>query len=354
MRVIVTGHEGYIGAVLVPRLLARGHTVVGLDSGYFAGCTFVAGSAEVPTLRKDLRDVEPTDFEGVDALIHLGALSNDPLAELNERLTREINGDGSVLVARVAKKAGVRRFLFSSSCSVYGIGNDAPRTEDDDLAPQTEYARSKIASERAIAELADQRFSPTFLRNATAYGMSPKFRFDLVVNNLVGWAVTTGEIKILSDGTPWRPLAHTEDLSDAFIAILEAETEAVHNQVFNVGQNAENYQVRDIADAVGRLIPGCNVTYNENAGPDTRSYRVNFSKLARRVPAFKPRWSVERGIEQLRDAFRARGLMPEDFQGPRFIRLKHLQELVSNHALDADLRWTAKRADDRVAAGGRR
>lgn len=350
MRVIVTGHDGYLGAVLVPRLLARGHEVIGLDCGYFAECQFTGSMPSIRTLRKDLRDVEPADFDGIEAVVHLGALSNDPLAELSERLTREINRDGSLAVARAAKQAGVRRFLFSSSCSVYGIGNDAPRTEDDALAPQTEYARSKIASEAAIGELADGQFSPTFLRNATAYGLSPKLRFDLVVNNLVGWAITTGEIKILSDGTPWRPLAHVDDLSDAFIAILEAEPATVHNQVFNIGQNRENYRVRDVADAVGRLIPGCRVTYAENASPDTRSYRVDFSKVARLLPAFVPTWTVERGIAQLRDAFRERGLTLGEFQGSRFVRLKHLQALRNGGALDADLRWTAQHAEGRVPA----
>jgi nucleoside-diphosphate-sugar epimerase len=352
MRVLLTGHDGYLGAVAVPRFLAAGHQVVGLDCGYYRDCRLFGAPPPIPVIDKDLRDLSVDDVRGFDAVVHFGALSNDPVAELDPALTRAINGAASLRLAELAKEAGVRRFLFSSSCSVYGTEGAEARTETSALDPQTEYARSKIASERAIAPLADDRFSPTFLRNATAYGLSPKLRFDLVVNNFVGWAVTTGQIKVMSDGTPWRPLIHADDIATTFLAVLAADRSLVHNEVFNVGRNDANYRVRDIAETVARVIPGCEVVFAGGASPDTRSYRVDFSKLAARLPNLSLRWTVEGGVRQLHEALQRRGLTLDEFQGPRFTRIKELQRLRSAGLVDDELRWS-KKAQERSLAGAR-
>ena len=341
MNVLVTGYSGYIGAVLVPMLLEANHKVTGIDTEFFAGCDFDGGLAAVPALRKDLRDLSVGDLQGFDAVIHLAALSNDPLSDLNPECTYEINHRASVRLAELAKAAGVGRFLFSSSCSLYGLSAGADfLTEEAAFNPVTPYGESKVLVERDVSRLADDRFSPTYLRNSTAYGVSPRLRADLVVNNLVGFAYTTGEVLIASDGTPWRPLVHVEDICRAFLAVLRAPREAVHNQAFNVGRTEENYQVRDVAAMVEEIVPGSRVKYAEGGGPDLRCYRVDCSKIARTLPAFQPQWTVRRGIEQLYAAYKDHALTFQEFTGSRYIRIKHLRALLGAGRLDPALRWT--------------
>lgn len=337
MKVLLTGHRGYIGSVLAPLLLERGDEVVGLDSDLFAGCDF-APPVNIPAIRIDLRDVEIEHLANFDAVLHLAALSNDPLSNLDPALTYDINHLASVRLARLARKAGVRRFIFSSSCSLYGAAGDDFLDESAAFNPVTAYGESKVLVERDVRALADPDFSPTFLRNATAYGVSPRLRGDLVVNNLVGYAYTTGHVLIRSDGSPWRPLVHIRDISAAFMAVLHAPRELVHNQAFNVGQTKENYRVRDVADMVRDVVPGSNVTYAEDGGPDLRCYRVNCDKLARVLPEFRPRWSVRAGIEELYNAYRAADLQLADLDGPRFVRLARIQDQQSSGRLDANLR----------------
>ena len=343
MTILVTGHKGYIGTVMVPMLIERGYSVVGLDTDLFAACSFTEnGIASVPELTMDVRDVTAEDLEGVDAVIHLANLSNDPLGNLNPDLTYAINHRASVQLAKAAKAAGVKRFLFSSSCSLYGAaaGEDM-LTEEAPFNPVTPYGEAKVLAERDLAPLADETFSPVYMRNATAYGMSPRLRFDLVLNNLVAWAITTGEIYMKSDGTPWRPIVHIEDISRAFIAALEAPREVVHNEAFNVGRSDENYQIREIAQAVRDVVPDCDIEYAPDGGPDSRSYRVDFSKIREALPDFEPQWTARRGAQEVYEALRDADLTPDEFEGPRYRRIDHIKQLVRNGRLSEDLRWDA-------------
>ena len=340
MKVLVTGHDGYIGAVMVPVLQAAGHQVVGVDTGFFSDGRHEAMRNGFLNIRKDIRDLVLKDFTGFDAVVHLAALSNDPIGELDPELTHEINHRASLHMAELAREAGVERFLHASTCSVYGVANQKERaTEESPLRPFSAYAVSKVRVERDLAKLADDRFSPVFMRNATAYGWSPRFRADLVLNNLACWAHTSGEIRILSDGTPWRPVVHVQDISNAFAAVLAAPREAIHNQAFNVGVDEENYQVRDLAAIVQEAFPGCQVTIAKDGSPDPRSYRVDFAKIRRRVPDFTPAWNARRGAEELRSAFEAVALIQEEFTGPKYVRFARLKLLLGAGQLDGELRW---------------
>lgn len=343
IRVLVTGNRGYIGTIMVPMLQAEGYVVVGFDNDLFDGCIFgdqsiCSGIPEIPYIRKDIRDVELSDLQGIDAVVHLCALSNDPLGNFKPDITFEINYEGSLKLAKMAKKAGVQRFVFSSSCSVYGASKTGIVNEESDLNPVTPYGISKIRAEKAISELADSKFSPTFMRSATAYGVSPMLRFDLVLNNLVAWAYTSKIVLLKSDGSAWRPIVHIEDISRAFIAVLNAPRDLVHKQVFNVGRTEENYIVREIAEIAKQTVPDSEIKYAKDAEPDKRSYRVDFSKIASTLPEFKPQWTARLGAKQLYDAFRKVGIALEDFEGPRYRRITHLEKSVSNGVFDETLR----------------
>lgn len=338
MKVLVTGHNGYIGAVMIDVLARAGHAVTGLDTFFYEGCNCGSDRRTVPAIHKDVRDVGADDLRGFDAVVHLAALSNDPLGCLSDGCTLEINHRASVQLAEAAKAAGVPRFLFASSCSLYGAaGGDAMLDEHAAFNPITAYGLSKVLVEQDVSKLADDRFSPTYLRNATAYGASPRLRADIVVNNLTGVAYTSGEVVIQSDGTPWRPLVHIEDISRAFLAVLEAPRSTVHNEAFNVGSSAENYQIRDVAEIV-KTVTGCSVRYAEGGGPDTRCYRVNCDKITA-VLGFKTEWTVERGAKELYEQFKRVALTREMFD--RYVRLRRIQELQTERRLDGSLRWQA-------------
>jgi nucleoside-diphosphate-sugar epimerase len=352
VRVLVTGHEGYIGAVLVPMLHTAGYEAVGLDTGFYVGCDFGPAPEPVATIGCDLRDVTRDDLVGIDAVVHLAAISNDPVGHLNPDTTYEINAYASIRLAEVAKAAGVRRFLFSSSCSLYGAAGDAAVDEASSFNPVTPYGRSKIIAEEGIHRLADPSFSPVSLRNATAYGISPRLRGDIVINNLVGWAHTTGEVRLQSDGRQWRPLVHVRDIAKAFVALLGADRDAVHDEAFNVGRDDNNLRIREVAELVQGAVPGSRVTFAPGAGTDARDYRVDFAKLRMRVPAAAPDWTVEAGIHEVAAAYTAIGLTLEDLSGPRFTRLARINELKAEGRLDDNLRWVPTGSGGAPAAGG--
>jgi nucleoside-diphosphate-sugar epimerase len=317
-------------------LSRAGHDVTGMDTYLYEGLDFGEDAAPVPAIRKDVRDATAADLEGFDAVVHLAALSNDPLGCLDESCTYDINHLGSVSLSKVAKTAGVQRYLFASSCSLYGAAGDAMLDESAAFNPITAYGTSKVLVEQDVTKLADDTFSPTFLRNATAFGASPRLRADIVVNNLVGVAYTTGEVVIQSDGTPWRPLVHVQDISRAFLAVLEAPREAIHNQAFNVGSSKENYQIRDIATMVEEVVPGCTVKYMEGGGPDPRCYRVSCEKLPAHIPGFRTEWTVRRGVEELYESYARNGLTAEMFAS--YVRLRRIQELLGTGQVDPSLR----------------
>ena len=339
MRILVTGHLGYIGTVLVPLLQQEGYLVIGLDSDLYKNSAFGYKTNHILNIDKDIRDIEKSDLIGVEAIIHLAGLSNDPLGDLNPELTYDINYKASIRLAQLAKSVGVRRFLFSSSCSTYGASGDDYIAEDAEFNPVTPYGKSKVLVERELSELADENFCPTFLRNATAYGVSPKLRFDLVLNNLTAWAFTTGNVHLKSDGSPWRPIVHIEDISRAFIAILQSPVELVYNEAFNVGVTEENFRIKELAEIVKETVPNSTLEFAENAGPDKRNYRVDCSKIKNQLNKFSSKWTAKKGVKELYDSYQTHGLNLHEFEGPKYRRVDHIQMLIKEGRLGTDLRW---------------
>lgn len=339
MKVLLTGHQGYIGAVAAPVLRAAGHDVTGLDTGLYVGHDFGRAPDAIPEIRKDIRDLAPGDLSGFDAVVHLAALSNDPLGNLDAQLTYDINHLASVQLARLAKQAGVSRFVFASSCSTYGAAGDDFLDENADLNPVTAYGVSKVLVEKDVRPLADDNFSPTFMRNATAYGVSPRLRLDIVLNDLVASAYTSGRILIKSDGTPWRPIVHIRDIIGAAVAALAAPREVIHNETFNVGSTKENYRIRELADIVAETVPGCKVEYAPGGAPDKRCYRVSCDKILRVLPSFRTEWTARKGAQELHDAYRAAGLTREDVESGRYLRIRTISALLESERLDGSLHW---------------
>jgi nucleoside-diphosphate-sugar epimerase len=339
MNLLLTGHKGYIGAVAVPILQAAGHEVVGLDTGLFEGCNFGGLGPRVPEIHRDLRDLTKGDLAGFEGVFHLGALSNDPLGNLDRKLTYDINHLSSVHLATLAKAAGVKRFVFSSSCSTYGAAGEAILDERAALNPVTAYGESKVLAERDIASLADDSFSPVFMRNATAYGVSPRLRLDIVLNDLVASAFTTGKVSIKSDGTPWRPIVHIRDIIAAALSVLEAPRQCIHNETFNVGRSDQNYRISELATIVAETVPGCQIEYARDGGPDARCYRVDCDKIQRVVPNFRPQWTARQGAQELHQAYQVMGLTRKDLEDGKYIRMVHIQRLLNAGLLDDSLRW---------------
>jgi len=338
MKVLLTGSNGYIGTILSPMLLKNNHEVVGIDSDLFCRCTFGEWESRIPLIRKDIRDIAIRDLEGFDAVLHLAGLSNDPLGDFKPATTYEINHQASVRLATLSKSAGIRRFIFSSSCSNYGASEDRFVDEDSDLNPVTPYGIAKVKVEQDIKKLADDDFSPVYLRSATAFGVSPRLRFDLVVNNLLAWAYTTGKVHLKSNGKSWRPLVHVEDISRAFVVTLHAPREKIHNRVFNVGITKENYQIREVAEIVCQLVPGSEVEFAEDASSDKRNYRVDCSRIQDIFPEFQPAWDVRKGVEELYEVYQKIGLTLEEFEGPKYQRIGHIKYLLDKGIINENLR----------------